>query len=123
MVRVLLIFFGSLFLIIGVIGIVVPGLPATPFFLLTAGLYVRSSERLSKWVLSNRIISVYISDYMRKRGMSVRSKIVAISMMVIMIPASLIFSIESFHLQVAVLVAGIAGLAVIIFFVPTARKD
>jgi uncharacterized membrane protein YbaN (DUF454 family) len=123
MVRVLLIFFGSFFLIIGIIGIVVPGLPATPFFLLTAGLYVRSSERLSKWVLSNRIISVYISDYMRKRGMSVRSKIVAISMMVIMISASLIFSIESFHLQVAVVVAGIAGLAVIIFFVPTAGKD
>ena len=43
--KVILIALGTLSLCIGIIGIIVPGLPTTPFILLTAGLYINSSDR------------------------------------------------------------------------------
>ena len=46
LIKVLLIVLGTLSLCVGIIGIVVPGLPTTPFVLLTAGLYIKSSDKL-----------------------------------------------------------------------------
>ncbi len=52
----ILILLGTLSLCIGVIGIVVPGLPTTPFLLLTAGLYIKSSDKLYTKLISNRLV-------------------------------------------------------------------
>ncbi|MBW6479367.1 MAG: YbaN family protein, partial [Bacteroidales bacterium] len=60
--KILFAFLGTLSLILGVIGIFVPGLPTTPFLLLTAGLYMKSSERLYKLLISNKYLGPYILD-------------------------------------------------------------
>ena len=65
---------GTLFLMIGLIGIVIPLLPTTPFLLLAAACYLRGSRRMHHWLLGNRIFGKYLRDYYEKRGVSIKVK-------------------------------------------------
>ena len=66
--RFLLIGFGTLCVALGVVGIFVPILPTTPFLLLAAFCYARSSQRFLNWLLTNRWFGAYIKDYREGRG-------------------------------------------------------
>src|SRR5690554_7354260 len=55
-IRSLYIIGGTLSLALAIIGIIVPGLPTTPFALLSAYLYAKSSDRLYNWLLNNKIL-------------------------------------------------------------------
>ena len=63
MLKILLIAIGSFFLILGFIGILIPGLPTTPFLLLSAACYFRSSDRLYSWLLNHKIFGKYIRNF------------------------------------------------------------
>jgi uncharacterized membrane protein YbaN (DUF454 family) len=69
---------GSLFLALGMVGIVIPVLPTTPFLLLAAVCYGRSSERTHRWLVTNRVFGRYLDDYLRGRGMPRRAKAFAL---------------------------------------------
>jgi uncharacterized membrane protein YbaN (DUF454 family) len=71
----LLIVAGTLSTAIGIIGIIVPILPTTPFLLLAAACYLRSSERFYRWLLNNRLFGTYIGDYLAGRGMPLKTKV------------------------------------------------
>lgn len=119
--KILLIILGTLFLGLGILGIFIPGLPTTPFLLLTAALYLRSSERLYQKLISNKIIGKYIKNYTEKRGITFRTKIHAIGIMWLMIGISTIFLIEIIWVRVLVLALGIIGTIVMGFVVKTVR--
>ena len=71
----ILIILGSLFLVLGVIGIFLPLLPTTPFLLLTVYCYLRSSKRLYDWLMSNKILGAYIYNYMTYKAVLKSTKI------------------------------------------------
>jgi hypothetical protein len=73
--RIMWIAAGTFFLMIGLIGIVIPLLPTTPFLLLAAACYLRGSRRMYDWLLGNRIFGKYLKDYYEKRGVPTRVKI------------------------------------------------
>ncbi len=102
----------------GFAGVVIPGLPATPFILLSAGLFVRSSESLYNRLLSNRIFGRYINDFRRKKGMSLKQKIYSITMMWSMIFLSA-YSIDNSFFRISIFFAGIIGSIVMGFIVKT----
>ncbi|MBA2408943.1 MAG: YbaN family protein [Gammaproteobacteria bacterium] len=79
--RAILVACGTLFVALGFIGIFVPGLPTTPFLLLAAWCYARSSERFHRWLLSNRWFGEYIKNYQEGRGMRLRDKTLALLLM------------------------------------------
>ena len=79
--RYLLAALGVLCVIAGAIGIFLPLLPTTPFLLLAAALFVRSSERLHKWLITHRILGKYISAFLSDRAIPLRVKIISISLM------------------------------------------
>ena len=85
LIRILWITLGSPFVAIGTIGIFVPGLPTTVFMILAAACYVRSSEKLYNWLIRNKTFGKYIKDYREGKGMPMRAKIIAQSMMTIFI--------------------------------------
>jgi uncharacterized protein len=66
---------GSLSLILGVIGIFVPLIPTTPFLLLTAACYLKSSPKLYQRLISNKYIGSYIINYREKKIIPLRAKI------------------------------------------------
>lgn len=119
----ILIFLGTLSLCIGIIGIVVPGLPTTPFLLLTAGLYVRSSDRLYEKLISNRFVGPYILEFRRKKGMNLKSKLFAIIIMWTMITISSVFFIKLLQVQLLVIAIGVIGTLVMGFIIPTIKEN
>ena len=121
LVRLILIVLGTLSLCVGLIGIVVPGLPTTPFILLTAGLYVRSSDRLYQGLIRNRFIGPYIKEFRMNKGMSIYAKWTAIGVMWMMILISCIFFIDSPAITMVVLVTGTVGTVVMGFVIPTIK--
>ena len=63
-IRILLIIAGTFFVGIGIVGIFVPVLPTTPFLLLAAACYERSSQRFYSWLLNNKWFGNYIRNYL-----------------------------------------------------------
>ncbi len=78
--KYLLITLGSICLALGVIGIFLPLLPTTPFLLLSAALYVRSSERLYQWLIHQKYLGDYIRNFREHRAIPLRAKILSVSM-------------------------------------------
>ena len=100
---------GTISLTLGVIGIVVPGLPTTVFLLFTAACYARSSDKLYNWLLDHKLFGKLIKDYNVHKAMPLKSKIVALVMMWTAILTSCIFFIQNEYVIILVFVAGIAG--------------
>ena len=63
---------------LGIIGIVVPGLPTTPFVLLAAACFSAGNKRIHVWLRRNRVFGPYIENYHTKQGISNFLKIVSI---------------------------------------------
>lgn len=69
---------GTFSLGIGIIGIVVPLLPTTPFLLLSAACYAKGSERMYQWFINIRWIGKAIKNYHEGNGISINGKIISI---------------------------------------------
>lgn len=121
MFRVILISFGSVFLGLGIIGIVVPGLPTTPFLLLSAGCYVRSSERLYNWLINHKVFGRYVKTFYEHKAMTVRAKVISLLSMWSMIIISLIFAIHGFKGRIIILIAAVIG-SIVVLKIKTFRK-
>lgn len=78
--KVLYILFGTLSLALGIIGIFLPLLPTTPFLLLTAALYVRSSPRLYNRLLHHKYLGSYIRNFRENKAIPLRAKIISVSL-------------------------------------------
>lgn len=79
--RIIYIVLGTSFLIIGAVGIIVPLLPTTPFWLLTCWFYVHSSETLYNRVMHNRYFGSYVRGFMVDKAITLRSKVISVSVM------------------------------------------
>lgn len=119
--RYLLITLGIIAVILGSIGVVVPGLPTTPFILLASWLFYKSSPRLRAKLLASWL-GKYIRNYEKQGGLSIRGKLSAITLMVTMVSISAIFLIDPIHVKIIVAISGLIGSLVVGFVVPTAKK-
>lgn len=123
MKKTLYILLGLLSVGLGALGVVVPGLPTTPFLLLASWLFVRSSPRLQAWLLRSWM-GRYIRSYRRRGGMTRAQKAGAIGMMAAMVALStLVFLPAGSAARIVVPVAGLAGVLTVAFAVPNARED
>ncbi len=120
-IKILWIFLGSVFVALAALGVALPGLPTTPFLILAAACYIRSSQKLYDWLISNKTFGPYLKDYREGKGIPKRAKILAISMIVLFVGSSVIFGIENLNLKIAVGVLGLTGLLYVIFKVPVAK--
>lgn len=66
---------GSISLVLGTIGIVLPILPTVPFYLLTACCYAKSSEKLHSWFIGTKLYKNNLESYVKGEGMTVKSKV------------------------------------------------
>lgn len=122
-IRALYIIGGTVSMGLAILGIVVPGLPTTPFALLSAFLYAKSSRKLYNRLLNNRILGPRIRNYQRRQGITRKGKIGVILFMTAMVLFSSFVVIQNLSIRVAILSLGLVGLVVVWFFVPTARDE
>lgn len=93
-IQILLITLGTFFVGVGIAGIFIPVLPTTPFLLLSAALYAKSSTRFYNWLINNRIFGQYIKNYREGKGIPLRLKIITITLLWITIGCSAIFAVD-----------------------------
>ena len=122
-VRMLYILGGSISLGLGIIGIFVPGLPTTPFVLLSAALYAKSSEKLYNWLLENKYLGPRIKTYQRQKGVTLKGKYRIIALMMTMVLISSFLIVKILTVRVIIISAGVIGAIVVRFFVPTAMEE
>lgn len=100
LLKALLLIIGSISTVFGIIGIVIPVLPTTPFLLFAAVCFFRSSTRLYERLISNKYFGSYIKNYREGRGIPSKIKIYAISMLWVTIGFSIIFAIDKLLVRI-----------------------
>jgi uncharacterized membrane protein YbaN (DUF454 family) len=121
LVRALWFIAGTMCLLLGAIGIVLPVLPTTPFLLAAAACYYKSSARMHKWLLNNRWFGEYIKNYKEGRGLTLKVKITALILLWITISFSAFFMIDILAVQLILLAVAIA-VSTDIIRLPTFKK-
>lgn len=108
LVRSLFFLAGTITFALGAVGVVFPILPTTPFLLISLACYVRSSERMSHWLLNNKYFGSYLKNYKEGKGIPMKTKLFAISVLWITIAFS------------ALVLVPILAVKIILFVVATA---
>jgi len=120
--RQLLLIVGTMCVAIGVIGIFIPILPTTPFLLLAAILYMRSSERFYHWLLNNRLLGTYIRNYIEGRGMPLKVKVFTITLLWATIGISICVISPNLIIKVILIIIAI-GATLHVIFIKARRKS
>ena len=66
---------GFFFLVLGIVGIVIPVLPTTPFLLLASYFFAKGSDRMNTWFMSTKVYKNYIEDFILTRSMTLKRKL------------------------------------------------
>lgn len=98
--RWILIVSGIILVGIGILGMFLPLLPTTIFFLLAAWCFARSSEKFYIWLHGNRFFGKYLTDYRNGNGMTLKSKIFSLSILWISIGYSAFFATELIYVRI-----------------------
>jgi len=120
--KIIFITCGTLFLLLGILGIVLPLLPTTPFLLLAAACYARGSERFYDWLLNHRWFGKYIHNYRSGSGIPIRAKVISLIVLWLTIVLSSILTLQQIWAPI-VLVAVAIGISVYLLSLPTLRTN
>ena len=111
----------TIFLILGLtttvlafIGIFLPLLPTTPFLLLSAYFFSKSSKRLHNWLLQHKIFGPIINDWEKHGVISVKAKIISLSMIFLLFTYTLTFVQVNLYIKAFVLLSGIGVVTFIV---------
>jgi len=107
-VKYILASLGLVCLILGILGIFIPLLPTTPFLLLSAALFMKSSTRLYNWLMNHKYLGKYLQNYIHHKTISTKTKISAISLLWITILISVIFLVEKIGIKIVLLAIAFA---------------
>ena len=112
--RLIFVFFGLVFLAIGIAGYILPGLPGTIFLIISAGLFVRSSPKLYTFVVQNRLFGKQIQEYYATGAIPLRAKILSISSIWAFSTISIIWAPYEWIFDLVILILALAGTAYIL---------
>ncbi|MDA8236196.1 MAG: YbaN family protein [Clostridia bacterium] len=87
---------GSIFVALGVLGMVLPLIPTTPFLLLGAACYARSSEKFYNWLVNHKCFGKFIKNYFEGKGISLKGKVLSVSLLWVSIGYT-IYALPSFY--------------------------
>ncbi|AXF56943.1 YbaN family protein [Salicibibacter kimchii] len=97
---------GSLSVGLGVLGIILPLLPTTPFLLLAAACYVRSSDKLYHWLITNKHFGPYIKNYREGKGIPLKAKVMAVVVLWVSLSFTIFFIIPLVSIQLLLFIIG-----------------
>ena len=106
---------------LGSIGVIVPGLPTTVFFVAAAACFSRSSPRFEQWVLTRPGVGPLVRDYRAGLGMPRQAKVFAVFSIALVCSLSAFVTIERWWIRALILAAGAIGVGWVLLRVPTRR--
>jgi uncharacterized membrane protein YbaN (DUF454 family) len=104
------------------LGIFLPVLPTTPFYLLTAWFYMRSSEKLYHKVMNNKYFGTIVRDFQADKSIPLKTKVIAVSMLWVTILLSAFLAVSAWWLRALLLVVAIGVTIHILSFRTKSRK-
>jgi uncharacterized protein len=120
--RLLYVGAGLFFLGLAAVGVVTPVLPTTPFLLLSAWFFARSSARLHSWLLRSRLFGGMIRDWQKHRGVRPRVKVVALVLLPLVVFTSAYFGRLPWYLVTMLIVLATIG-AIVVIRLPVVRDE
>ncbi len=111
--KVILIICGLVSLLMGVLGIILPLLPTTPFLLLSAYCFGKSSKTLHDWLLHNKVFGDYIKQFRQGQGIPLRAKVIIL----LMLWASVIYSIVMIPFLLVKIMMATTGISISYFVI------
>lgn len=103
---------GTIFLAVGVAGVILPMLPGTVFLFIASACFLRGSDRLHNWLHHHPVLGHQLRIFKGEAPMPTRSKVMAISAMWIAVAISVI-STKILPLQILLVVLAVIGTAFI----------
>ncbi len=116
-----LILAGNFFLALGILGILFPLLPTTPFLLLAAACYFRSSEKFYNRLINNKWLGNYIKNYREKKSIPLKIKILTLSFLWLTIGYSVLFVVNIFLLRFILILIAI-GVSIHVLSIRTLKQ-
>ncbi|TDM15050.1 YbaN family protein [Macrococcus bovicus] len=122
--RIVLISMGIVSTLLGLIGVILPLLPTTPFLLLAAICFARSSDRFHDWLISTKVYRAYVLEFQRNKGFTFRQKLKMLLSLYIVVGFS-IWMIEHLYIRIGLIIMVILQTFVLFAFIRTlpASKD
>ena len=103
----LLISLGVLSVGLAMVGVFLPLLPTTPFLLLAAACFIRSSDRLYRWLITHRWLGPYIKNYREHRAITRRAKVVTLLLLWGTLGYAAVGVVSALAVRVLLLVIGV----------------
>lgn len=117
-VRMLCLALGMGFVALGVAGVFLPLLPTTPFLLLAAACFARSSQRVHRWLLDHPVLGSTVRAWQQHRSLPRRTKRIAIVTLAITLGTSATLLASRPALQALLVLLGVA-LAIFLYRIPS----
>ena len=105
---------GCIFVALGAIGAVLPVMPTTPFLLLASFFFLRSSPRLNDRLMRSPFFGPFLRDWNEHRGVRPRVKVIAVTLMLAAVAASILWGNLSWPVIAILLVLAAIGLTVVL---------
>lgn len=118
--KLLLVLLGIIFMGIGIVGIVIPVLPTTPFLILASICFVKGSNRFDIWFRNTKIYKNYAEDFINNRSMTLKRKIKLMFISDFMLAFPLIM-VDSIYLRIFILLVIIFKYYYFIFRIKTCK--
>lgn len=113
-----LIIIGLIAVVLGVLGVFLPLLPTTPFLLVASACFARSSERLHRWLLSNKLFGTFLDDFEQGKGIPLKAKFVAVALLWLSLGYS-VYRFSNLPLVALLIAIGVVVTTYLLAFVPT----
>ena len=107
-IKMLLTTLGTLSLILGILGIILPLLPTTPFLLLSAYLYSKSSDKFYNTLINNKYLGKYIKNYREGNGITLKTKIISITTIWLAIFINILYFVDLLFIEFLLTIIGIS---------------
>lgn len=108
LLKAFLIVIGFIAVGLGILGMFLPILPTTPFLLLAAACFAKSSNRFYHWLLNNKWFGSYIKNYREGKGIPLKIKIMALVFLWSTILLSTIFFLDNIYVRIVLLLIALA---------------
>ena len=113
---------GFITLGLGLIGVILPILPTTPFLLVTSFCFAKGSERFHSWFTNTNIYKKHLESFVKERAMTLKQKVVLLSFVNFMLAFPLIL-IDILPMRITIIVLIIIKLYYFIFRVKTITPE
>ncbi len=119
--KYLLIIAGVISVFLAFLGIFLPILPTTPFLLLAAFLFSKSSDKFYYWLINNKLFGSFIKNYREGRGVSRQAKFVSLTSLWLVMGSTIIYAVNNIYIKILLLIIAIA-VTIHLLIIPTFYK-